>query len=191
MSGAQSGVTGNDTGTGVWHTLNDMRDGSWFAATGEPATAGELAEAELYLAGLGYSAIEIVWLADWDAARTASQRADWDRDWWEREQAMQREMYATAQSLLGETALLRHLTVVTEGAARLLHGPAAVAAARAGVADSGLIRAAAGSAAQACYQAALNRFAGGSAEHCFEAKLRLFMAGRWPLTLARGRFHIF
>ena len=171
--------------------LADMADGSWFAAVGEPATGGEADEARLYLKGLDRPDCAIDWLADWDAARAATQRADWDHGWWDREQAMQRDLYAIAAGGLGEVDLLRHLTRITEAAARLLHGPAAVAAARAGVADAGLTRAAAGSAAQAAYQMSLARLGAASSEHPFAAKFRLFLAGRWPLTVAGGRFHVF
>jgi len=171
--------------------LADVREGSWFAAVGEPCTAGEKDEAELYLAALGYAGTGIVWLPDWDAARSVSQRADWNRDWWESEQTLQRDLYAAASDSNVEGELLHHLTAVTEAATSLLHGPAAVAAALAGVADPGLIRAAAGAAAQTCHQAALNRLVGGKPGRCFEAKFRLFTAGRWPLTLTGDRFHVF
>jgi len=171
--------------------LDDMADGSWFAAIGEPATGGEVEEARLYVQGLHMPDCAIDWVPDWDAARAATQRADWDHDWWDREQAMQRDLYAIASGGLGEVGLLRHLTQITEAAARLLHGPAAVAAARSGVADAGLTRVAAGSAAQAAYQLALARLGGASSDHPFAAKFRLFLAGRWPLTVAGGRFHVY
>lgn len=171
--------------------IADIEDGSWFAAVGEPPTEGESAEALALLAGLGLGATPLAWSAGWDAARAAAQREDWDRAWWEAEQAEQRRLYASAAAALGEQALLRALTEVTDAATRLLHGPAAVAAARAGIADSGLVRVAAGAASQACYQAALARLAGGGPEHPFEAKFRLFLAGRWPLTVAGGKFHVF
>lgn len=171
--------------------IAEIGDGSWFAAVGEPSTPGERAEALALLAGLGLGGTPLVFEEDWNTARAATQREDWERGWWEAEQAEQRRLYAAATTTLGEPALLDELSKVTDTATRRLHGPAAVAAARAGIADSGLVRVAAGAASQACYQAALARLAHAGPDHPFEAKFRLFLAGRWPLTLAGGRFHVF
>jgi hypothetical protein len=66
-----------------------------------------------------------------------------------------------------------------------------VAAARGGVADMALIRAAAGAATQACYQAALVLAAGAEAEHPFAIKFRLYEAGRWPLGIVGMTFNVF
>ncbi|RMD89413.1 MAG: hypothetical protein D6807_03785 [Alphaproteobacteria bacterium] len=79
---------------------------------------------------------------------------------------------------------------MTDAAARLLHGPAAVAAAASGIADPGLIRVAAGAASQAAYQAALSRIVASGADDPFGAKFRLYLAGRWPLVVVDGAFHI-
>ncbi len=170
--------------------LAEMQEGSWFAALGEPATAGERAEVALYLRGLGLGHCAVDWLDDWAAARDMSQSADWDHGWWEGEQARQRTLYEAAAAAFDESVLLRLLTEVTDAAARLLHGPAAVAAAARGVADPSLIRTAAGAAAQAAYQAALARLALAGADHPFAAKFRLYLAGRWPLVVVRDRFSI-
>ncbi len=170
--------------------LAEMQEGSWFAALGEPATEGERAEVALYLEGSGLGHCAVDWLHDWAAARDISRSADWDHAWWEGEQGRQRTLYEAAAAAFDESVLLRLLTDVTDAAGRLLHGPAAVAAAARGVADPGLIRAAAGAAAQAAYQAALARLALAGADHPFAAKFRLYLAGRWPLIVARGRFSI-
>ena len=179
-----------DAAARIRRLLVEMQEGSWFAALGEPATEGERAEVALYLEGSGLGHCPVDWLADWAAARDISQSADWDHAWWEGEQARQRTLYEAAAAAFDESVLLRLLTDVTDAAGRLLHGPAAVAAAASGVADPGLIRAAAGAAAQAAYQAALARLALAGADHPFAAKFRLYLAGRWPLVVARGRFSI-
>lgn len=171
--------------------IEEIEDGSWFAAVGEPPTGGEAAEANAYITALGFPGPELAWIADWPAARRVTEDPAWDPAWWQREQALQSGLYGAAVREYGEPAVLAALTAVTDAAARLLHGPAAVAAARGGVADPGLTRAAAGAAAQACYQAAMCRLTKTVPEHAFTAKLRLFSAGRWPLTIARGRFYVF
>jgi len=171
--------------------IEEIEDGSWFAAVGEPATPGEAAEAQAYLEALGFTDVAVEWIADWPGARRATEDAGWERAWWQREQALQSDLYGAAAHRYGEPAVLAALTELTESAVRLLHGPAAVAAGRAGVADAGLTRVAAGAAAQACYQTALCRLVGEPRDHAFEAKLRLFVAGRWPLTIVGKRFYVF
>jgi len=171
--------------------IEAIEDGSWFAAVGEPVTPGEREEAEAYLQALAFTDIAVEWISDWAEARRATEDPGWERAWWQREQALQSDLYGAAVHHYGESAVLAALTDLTESAVRLLHGPAAVAAARAGVADAGLTRVAAGAAAQACYQAALCRLVGAARNHGFEAKLRLFVAGRWPLTVVGKRFYVF
>jgi hypothetical protein len=72
-----------------------------------------------------------------------------------------------------------------------VHGAAAVAASRSGVADEALIRAAAGAATQGAYHAALVLAAGGDEHHPFAIKFRLFEAGRWPLGIVGATFNLF
>jgi hypothetical protein len=73
----------------------------------------------------------------------------------------------------------------------VLLGAAAVAAARAGMADPSVTRVAAGAASQACDQAALALAAGADGHHPFAAKYRLFLAGRWPLGVVGSRGFVF
>ena len=83
------------------------------------------------------------------------------------------------------------LTHVSSTASELVVEAALRAAARSGTTDEGLVRAAAGAAAQACYQAALVLAAEGEPEHAFALKFRLFESGRWPLGIVRNTFHLF
>ena len=69
-----------------------------------------------------------------------------------------------------------------------LHGAAAGAAARGGCADAALIRAAAGAASYAAYQA---RLAGAAQDHPFVRKYALYCGGRWPLGIYEDGFAIF
>ncbi len=168
----------------------DLARGSWFAACGEPLTSSEGAEAGAYLAGLGMPAIPIDGVADWAEAASITQNPNWSRLWWDTEIAAQNELRQIASAQWGETRLLAALTEVTE-AADALHGAAALAANRAGVADPALTRVAAGAAAQACHQAALAVAAGAGRDHLFAIKYRLFAAGRWPLGIVGERFFVF
>lgn len=162
----------------------------WFAAVGEPLIDAERDEARLYLDGLGFPAAAIAAAADWTAAHRLAEAPDWEPRWWEAEQAAQAALLARAEAEVEERALYDALTRVARAAGDVCHGTAAIAAARAGIAHPGLIRAAAGAAAMACHQVALVRAAGAGPDHPFAAKHRLFAAGRWPLAIVGGTFHV-
>ncbi|MGE0254710.1 MAG: hypothetical protein AB7N54_03830 [Alphaproteobacteria bacterium] len=172
---------------------------SWFAAAGEALTDGEVADAAAWLAGLGLAtldgaAVGIATVAGWREAAAVAADPAWDRRWWDAEEAARTALRAPAVAAAGgESALLDLLTGVTDAAGTIVHGAAAVAAARSGVADAALLRVAAGAAAQACYQTALLLAAGGTlaGDHAFAAKYRLFAAGRWPLGIVAGRYYLF
>ena len=92
-------------------------------------------------------------------------------------------------------ALTRALTDLSDKVSDVVHGAAAVAASRGGVADQGLTRSAAGAATMSAYQAAVEKAANDTANvadgHAFAAKFRLFEAGHWPLCVRAGTFYIF
>lgn len=171
-----------------------LRLASWFAALGERLTQGERWDVRAYLAGLGFADAGVGAIASWDEAAAIAKSPDWSRAWWDREEAERQHLLRICGSRHAEHALMTALSRVMELAAATTHGAAAIAASRAGVADPALIRVAAGAAAQAAYQAALPVLAGtaaGETEHPFSIKFRLFEAGRWPLGIAGGSFHIF
>lgn len=174
--------------------LQDFADGialaSWFAVCGETLTESERAEARAYLAALGLGDIPIAGVDDWQEAARLTKSPDWSHAWWDREAAAQRELRERGSARFGTDRLLTALSAVTE-AADGLHGAAAIALSRAGIADPALTRVAAGAAAQACHQAAMGLAAGASSEHLFAVKYRLFAAGRWPLGIVGDRFFVF
>ena len=132
-------------------------------------------------------------LADWPQAARTAQSPDWSHEWWNREEEERQRLLTLAASPAERSAVLSLLSEATAAASAIVHGAAAIAAARAGVADQSLIRVAAGAATQAAYQAALAELAlaEASREHAFIIKFRLYQAGRWPLGIVGDRFHLF
>jgi len=168
----------------------------WFNAVGQPLEPSELADAESYVAGLGFPDVRVGAVEDWQAAAAAAQAPDWREDWWEAEEQMRRALLDAALALNPEHDLMVALTHVSTRASEVAHGLAAVSAARHGIADQALIRVAAGAAAQAAYQAALvlaaqTESAEDEAEHPFAVKFRLFEAGRLPLGIVGSTFNLF
>lgn len=176
--------------------LGDIRSrirlASWFAAVGEPLTSAERWDARAYLAGLGFADAGVDAVATWAEAASVTKSPDWSRAWWDREEAERTRLLNAAAATMAEHELMAELSRVMELASSVVHGAAAIAAARAGVADQALIRVAAGAAAQSAYQAGLAALAAENGrEHPFGIKFRLFEAGRWPLGIAGGTLHIF
>ena len=163
---------------------------AWFAALGEPLVEEDLSEARTYADSLALGALDISAVHDWPAAEATMKSSDWSAAWWEREEALRRDLLATSEALLPERALWTSLTELTTGAGDLVHGKAAAAAARTGGAAVASVHVAAGAAAQAVYQLALARLAQDGSSP-FESKFRLFAAGRWPLGVVGSRLVLF
>jgi hypothetical protein len=168
-----------------------VKNVSWFAALGEPLGADEVDDARAYADALGFPDAGVAEVADWGEAETLAQSPDWNTEWWETEEQQRAALTAAALERMTKDDFLMALTHVTASASDVVHGAAAVAAARAGISDEGLIRAAAGAATQACYQAALVLAADAGEDHAFAIKFRLFEAGRWPLGIVGNTMGVF
>lgn len=163
----------------------EIRAASWFAALGEPLTDGDRGDA------LAYSgASDVQRVASWPEAEAFLKSPTTSLAWWDREEALRKELLARAETRYPERALWSSLTELTTEAGDLVHGKAATAAARMGGAAPASIHVAAGAAAQAVYQLTVARLAGEPASP-FESKFRLFAAGRWPLGVAGPRLVLF
>ncbi len=168
-----------------------LRAASWFSVIGEPLTPAEHADAASYIKSLGLKDVAASEIASWHDAEACIKASDWDADWWDAEERLRRELLERAQQRHGEAVILEALTEISEQVSDTVHGAAAVAAARGGVADTGLIRSAAGAATMACYQAAVGIAADLANDNPFIAKYRLFEAGHWPLCVRGAAFYIF
>ena len=164
---------------------------SWFAAVGEPLTPSESADAAGYLAGLGLAGARVAEVADWGAAGAAVRDSAWDRRWWDAVERERKLLLHAARKKHGGDPVMAALSKATQAASDLVAGRAAEAAAARGVADPGLVKAAAGAGIESAYQAALALAAGAPADHPFRLRFSLFEAGHWPLALIAGRFDVF
>jgi hypothetical protein len=161
----------------------------WFAAAGEPLEDAERDDGGRYLAALGLNGVEVAGAADWLGAKAIADDPDWDRRWWDAEERLRVALLSACRHRYEGPGLDLALSRITTASDRL-HGAAAVACARAGIADAALIKCAAGAGTQACYQFALAVAAGAGPDHAFAVKLRLFAGGRWPLGVVAGRYYL-
>lgn len=162
----------------------------WLAACGDPLTDSERADVRRYLAELDLPIVPIEGVATWSDAAAITKRPDWNQAWWAAEERAARALQERAAAALGKSALLAALSEVTE-AATSLHGHAALATARAGIADPALSRVAAGAAALACHQMGLVRAAQASEDHPLAIKYRLSAGGRWLLGVVGETCYLF
>jgi hypothetical protein len=172
--------------------LPNQADAAWFACLGLALGPADLREARAYLQALGYPPeTPVAAVAGWKQAEAITRDPSWDRTWWVREEQERERLMGVAQEKLSRDALLERLTAATEMVSQSIHGAAAIAAERDGVADAALVRAASGAATMALHGAALARLAGQGPEHLFVRKYTLFESGRWPLGVVGGSFHLF
>ena len=174
----------------IGDVVAEIAQGAWFAACGDELTESERSDARLLAGGLGFAGTAVASVADWRDAARVTQRPDWSRAWWEAESAAEARLKSELFARYGEASALEQLSRVTLAAAAL-NGAAAIALARANLADEALARVAAGAAAQSCHQAALAHASDAGAVHPFAVKFRLFAGGRWPLGVVGGSLFVF
>jgi len=159
---------------------------------GDAISAGELSQIHDYVRGLGIEGeVAVEQVSSWGSARTIITNPEWDRRYWEAEQAEKQRLAAAAGALRGELELLQLQSRAFERSSEAVHGAAAVAAARFGCSDVGLIGAAAGAASEALHLAELAELAGERLPHPFLSKRAVFEAGHWPLGALGARYYVF
>ena len=164
---------------------------SWFAALGQAPAESERQDGLAYLSALGYGKAGLEWAPDWAAAEKACKDSAWTHQWWDKEEALRKQLFETASEVASEQTVSWAIDRLMKAASDLVMGAAARAAARDGIADEVIIRVAAGSATQVIYQAGVALAADAGPTHPFLLKYRIFAAGRWPLGLIGDKFHIF
>lgn len=170
--------------------LAEMAGIPWFESCGCELSPNESILAVSYVGALGIGEFPVQGVKDWRAAQTLAQDANWHRGWWEAESAAEKALHLQGVARFGRDDFLATLTDVAEAASAIALS-ATRALSRAGVADQGLAKAAAGAASQACHQAAMARLNDPSGSHLFARKFRLFAAGRWPLGIVQNRCFVF
>lgn len=166
----------------------------WFSRLGEEFEEDELDWAQAYLEAMGFPGAAIVAVLDWEEAEATAGNTDWNTAWWEAEEQLRMALITEACARAPEEDVMAALTHVTSQASETIFAAAEMAASLAGIDDEELIRAAAGAATQATYQAALVLAAEAAEDeddHPFALKYRLYEAGRWPLSLIGGSFNLF
>ena len=164
----------------------------WFFMLGEALSPGELSQLRDYVRALGIEGeVAIEQVSSFSSARAVITNPEWDRRYWEAEQAEKQRLSAAASALRGSRELVQLQSRSIELSREAVHGAAAVAAARFGCSDVGLIGAAAGAASEMLHLAELAELAGERPPHPFLSKKAVFEAGHWPLGALGARYYVF
>jgi hypothetical protein len=164
----------------------------WFSACGLPLELSDRSDARAYLEALSMPpTTRIEPVASWEHAERIIRHPSWDKSWWDREEVERGRLMRHCADRLGPTTALESLSLSAGIEHEVIHGAAAVAATRAGLADPALIRAAAGAASLAAHCHALAKLGAEADTHVFMRKFGLFQAGRWPLGVVGGALHLF
>ena len=170
----------------------DPSSPAWFARVGLPLLDHERTGVVAMLDAFGFAAGAGVAGATswWDAAQIIrAEESDSRR--WDAEEEERERLWLFAAERLTEEDLLAQLAQASARWSDAVRDAAMAAAARAGVADPGLVRAAADAALLAVHHCALADLAGAAEGHYFRRKFRLFAAGRWPLGMLAGKYVVF
>lgn len=165
---------------------------AWFARVGLPLLAQEQASIVAMLRELDFApGAPLVGAASWRDAAHVIRVEEWDSRWWDAEEEERERLWGVAAERLTEGELLARLTAVTVALGDPVRKGASLASSHGGVADPGLVRAAADAVLLAAHQQALADLAGAAAGHYFRRKFELFAAGRWPLGVFSGKYVVF
>ena len=174
-----------------------FEDVDWFSHLGEPLAPHERALARAYLDRLGFPDSEIAQLVDWEDAALSAETLDWNNPAWEAEELARTDLGLRALAHISEEGLQIGLTMIADAAGQAIRNAMNEAAALWDVSTEPLQNIAAGSAIQACHNAALSLVVAANdpdfepSSHCFQAKFKLFEMGRWPVGIVGGSFNLF
>ena len=170
---------------------NQIESAPWFSSLGKDLTLEETDYASRYIKSIGLEVVKVGKIASWVKAENLIKAPDWSESWWVAEEQERKSLTSFAEKKYGRENLFESLSYISNFVSNIVHGAASISAAQEGVANSGLIRAAAGSATLASHQAALEILVNKRATGPFISKYRLFESGHWPLCLNSKVFYIF
>jgi hypothetical protein len=165
---------------------------AFFERLGLPLNETERAALAALVRGIaGWSSVTAAPVQSWIELARIVQGQHADDAWAEWEEGERERLWSLASEQHTEHDLHRRLSAMNEA----LSGDAAHAASqvaeRDGIADTGLVAAAAAAALLAAHQASLVGLAGLAPEHYFRLKFELFRGGRWPLGVVDGVYRVF
>ncbi len=163
----------------------------WFGYVGQDLNKAICDKATTYLDTIGFPEASPAAVENWQEAAYALETNDWNSPFWEVEQQLMAALSVEVTDSIEPELLEMVLAHVTSVASEYVGEGVMAAAARWGLDDEELMKAAIGEGVQACYQAALVIAAGVEDDHPFQLKFQMFEMGWWPLGVMGNTFNIF
>jgi hypothetical protein len=163
----------------------------WFRTLGDRPYAETQTVARDYCDLLGFPEADPVFLPEWEDAAAAAENTDYNSPAWEAEEQQRAVLTSDVLDLIAEDVLEMVMTHMASALTPVINAAAQEAAEFLRIDDEEFVRAAAGAAVQACYQAALVGLVSPEDEHPFAKRFEVFEAGHWPIAIIGNSFLIF
>lgn len=158
----------------------------WFSRVGQRADELDRSRVKAYLRALGCAGFKIKFVNDLDAVKTCTKEI-YDPSWLAIEDNFRFQLTDSVD--LSELDVINRSlrTVIDPMSERVMQA----AKNKLATDDLQILKVAAGSAIEACYQYALEFALSSTSQGVFDSKITIFAQGRWPLTTAEERFHVY
>lgn len=163
----------------------------WFRSLGERPEDYVHTYARDYADYLGFPEAEPVFLPEWEDAAFAAENPEVNSQAWEAEEQLRASLTNDVLMAVDENTLQMVMAHISGAITPVIDEAAEEAREYLRIEDMEFMQAAAGAAAQACYQAALVGMAGAEDEHPFVRRFQVFEAGHWPIAIIGNSFLIF
>ena len=163
----------------------------WFRSLGERPPEHVVGFARDYAGLLGFPEAEPVFIPEWEDAAFAAENPEVNSSAWEAEEQLRAALTNDVLSVVDDDTLQMVMASVAQSITPAIDEAATEAREYMRIEDEAFVQAAAGAAAQACYQAALVGMAGVEEDHPFVRRFQLFEAGHWPIAILGNSFLIF
>jgi len=163
----------------------------WFRTLGERPAKYVQEHAREYADSLGFPEADPVFLPGWEDAAFAAENPEVNSPAWEAEEQLRAALTMDVLDAVDEDTLQMVMAHVAQTITPHIDEAANEAREYLRIEDEEFVQAAAGAAAQACYQAALVGMAGPEDEHPFVKRFQIFEEGHWPIAILGNSFLIF
>ncbi len=176
----------NDLTSRLSSVLRRLELIDWYSRVGQRPDAVDQACVEAHLTALGFADIKIEYVTDINAVINCT-KVDYDLEWLAVEEDFRDQLKRSIDPVELDDLNRSLRTVIDPMSERVMQ------AARKNLPTDQLqiLKVAAGCAIEACYQYALEVAVDSKSASVFVSKIRIFEQGRWPLTVANERFHVF
>ncbi|MFC3053651.1 hypothetical protein [Kordiimonas pumila] len=163
----------------------------WFRSLGERPHAYSVGLARDYADILGFPDADPVFLPEWEDAAYAAENPEINSSAWEAEEQLRASLTDDVLLAIDEDTLNMVMTHIAQTVTPAIDAAAQEAKEFLRIEDDEFVQAAAGAAAQACYQAALVGMANPEDDHPFVKRFQLFEQGHWPIAIIGNSFLIY